>query len=91
MPNRRPTFRRHEVTLGGEGFEVYYRDVIESVKALFGDALFSPHLIFVPELHFTDEDRETQIFHDMHTARWWWYTQVYSDLAKHISLINCYF
>ena len=49
--------------------------MIESVKALFGDALFDPHLILVPELHYTDENKETSVFHDMHTGHWWWYTQ----------------
>ena len=51
LPNVRPPFCRHEVTIGGEGFEVYYRDVIECVKALLGDARLDPHLIFVPEFH----------------------------------------
>ena len=76
LPSVRPPFCRHEVTIGGEGFEVYYRDVIECVKALLGDARLDPHLIFVPEFHYTDETKQSQIFHDMHTSRWWWYTQV---------------
>ena len=72
----RPGFVRAEVLAGGEVAEVYYRDVIACVKALFGDPNFAPYLVFSPERHYTGSDRNTRMFHDMHTGRWWWATQV---------------
>ncbi|KAK7680166.1 hypothetical protein QCA50_016675 [Cerrena zonata] len=75
LPSNWPSFSCHPVILDGERFEVFYCDVIECIKALFGNALFDPHLIFVPEFHFTNDSKDSQVYHDMHTARWWWYTQ----------------
>ncbi|TFK69666.1 hypothetical protein BDN72DRAFT_744578, partial [Pluteus cervinus] len=53
----------------------YFRDVIECIRALFDDSDLSEHLIFTPECHYTDGSRTTWIYHDMHTAKWWWKTQ----------------
>jgi hypothetical protein len=30
----------------------------------------------VPERHYADEDETVRLFHDMHTGKWWWDTQV---------------
>ncbi|EPQ54137.1 hypothetical protein GLOTRDRAFT_44196 [Gloeophyllum trabeum ATCC 11539] len=75
LPSRRPRFRREELLLGGEVFEVYYRDVIECIRALYGDPEFSQHLVFVPECHYTDENCTNRMYFDMHTGKWWWNTQ----------------
>lgn len=64
------------VAVAGEEYELYSRDIIQCIRALYGDATFAPHLIFVPECHYDDNDRTTRLFHDMHTGRWWWDTQV---------------
>lgn len=71
-----PRFERHEFLVGGEVCEVFYRDVIACIRALFGDPDFMPYLVFRPEKHYTDEDKTERMFHDMHTGRWWWSTQV---------------
>ncbi|KAF8814197.1 hypothetical protein BYT27DRAFT_7082726 [Phlegmacium glaucopus] len=71
----RPRFERHEVVIGDEVCEVYFRDVVECIKALFGDPSFAPYLVFAPEKHYTDETKTTRMYHDMHTGRWWWSTQ----------------
>ncbi|KAF8262583.1 hypothetical protein EI94DRAFT_1773159 [Lactarius quietus] len=65
-----------EVLVGDEVCEVFYRDIIQCIHALFADPELSPHLIFAPEWHYVDEDRGEQIYHDMHTGSWWWSTQV---------------
>jgi hypothetical protein len=57
---------------------VYFRDVIACLRALFGDPDFAPILVFAPEKHYTDELRSVRLYHDMHTGRWWWSTQVRS-------------
>jgi hypothetical protein len=74
----RPRFERHEIVVGDEVCEVYFRDVIACLRALFGNPDFAPILIFVPEKHYSDELRTSRLYHDMHTGRWWWSTQVRS-------------
>ncbi len=72
-----------KVTVYGEEFDFYYRDIIECIRILFGDPELNDALILLPERHFTDEGREMRIFHNMHTGRWWWGTQVCSLLRVH--------
>ena len=69
-------FERHELVIGNEVCEVYFQDVIECIKALFNDPSFTPYLVFAPEKHYTDETKTKCMYHDMHTGRWWWSTQV---------------
>ena len=60
----------------GEAVELYSRDVIECLRALWGDPEFSEDLILEPERLYADEDMTIRIFHDMNTGNWWWDTQV---------------
>ncbi|KAH9837658.1 uncharacterized protein C8Q71DRAFT_706547 [Rhodofomes roseus] len=76
----RPRFQRREIIVSGEAFEVYFRDVIECIRALFGDAEFAQYLVFVPERHWVDARKTIRLYHDMHTGKWWWATQV--DLER---------
>lgn len=62
--------------VGGEAFDVYFRDILECIRALYGDPEFAPYLKFCPERHYADEDQTVRLFHDMHTGKWWWDTQV---------------
>ncbi|KAN0140650.1 hypothetical protein V8E53_001477 [Lactarius tabidus] len=71
----RPHFQRHVVTVGSEVCEVYYRDIIECIKSLFADPTFTPYLHLAPEKHYTDDTKDTWMYHDMHTGKWWWATQ----------------
>ncbi|KAK1226388.1 hypothetical protein PQX77_010633, partial [Marasmius sp. AFHP31] len=71
----RPAFRHEEVVVAGEAFEFYHRDILECVKALWGDPDLSSHLIVYPERHYTDDTRSTRVYHNMHTGDWWWATQ----------------
>ena len=72
----RPEFQRHEVVVQGESMEYFSRPVLECIKALWGDPDFSDDLIFSPERHYTDADETVRAFHEMHTGKWWWRTQV---------------
>lgn len=72
----RPSFVRKEIVVGTEVCEVYFRDILACIKSLFGDPNFSPYLVFQPEKHYTNETKEVRMFHDMHTSKWWWSTQV---------------
>ncbi|KAF9053413.1 hypothetical protein BJ165DRAFT_1320201, partial [Panaeolus papilionaceus] len=79
LPARRPRFERHEVLVGSEVCEVYFRDAMECVKALYSNPEFAPYLVFKPEMHYTDTTMSTRIYHDMHTGKWWWSTQKQLD------------
>lgn len=61
--------------MGNEAHILYYQNIIDCIKALFGAAEFSEYLVFAPEGHYTDETLETRLYHDMHTGKWWWWTQ----------------
>jgi len=71
-----PSFKHHEVMVGSEVCEVYFRDVVTCIKSLFGDPDFTPYLAFQPEKHYTDESKRVHMYHDMHTGWWWLTTQV---------------
>ncbi|KAF9492148.1 hypothetical protein BDN71DRAFT_1483901 [Pleurotus eryngii] len=63
----RSQFKRHEILVGGEVCEVFYRNVVACICALFGDSDFMPYLVFCPEKHYVDETKAECMFHNMHT------------------------
>ena len=67
---------RREIIVAGEAFEVFYRDVIQCIRALYGDPEFAGILVFTPERHYADADHSVRVYFDMHTGRWWWDTLV---------------
>ncbi|KAJ7756682.1 hypothetical protein B0H16DRAFT_1662562 [Mycena metata] len=71
----RPKFVRSEVVVNGEVFPFYSRDIIECVRALWGDSDFAPYLFVAPERHYIDKNRTVRMYHNMHTGKWWWSTQ----------------
>jgi hypothetical protein len=83
IPARRPQFQRKEILVAGEAFDVYCRDIIECVRALYGDPEFAPYLVFQPERHYTDQDKTERLYHDLHTGQWWWQTQVRTHEDDH--------
>ncbi|KAI0819424.1 hypothetical protein BC628DRAFT_1332819 [Trametes gibbosa] len=75
LPTARPTFRRKEIMVAGESFEVYFRDILECIRSLLGDPEFAPLLLLVPEQHYTDESKSARVYFNMNTGKWWWTTQ----------------
>ncbi|KAJ7252923.1 hypothetical protein C8J57DRAFT_1187466 [Mycena rebaudengoi] len=71
----RPKFTRSEVVVNNEVFYLYSRDIIECVRALWGDTDFAPYLFVAPEKHYIDKDKTIRMYHNMHTGKWWWSTQ----------------
>ena len=78
--------------VGTEVCNMYFRDVIACVKALFANPELTQYLVTVLEKHFTDggDGQRTRMYHDMHTAKWWWSTQVannqrYTDMALQLT------
>lgn len=62
--------------MAGETFELYSRNILDCIKALYGDAEFARYLVFAPERHYMDADKTMRLYHDMHTGKWWWEVQV---------------
>ena len=85
LPSR-PRFKCYEVVIAGETLEFYARDIVECLKVLWADPDFLPFLVFEPEEHYADDDHTVHIFHDMHTWRWWWNTQVWN--LYDMSIVN---
>lgn len=85
---KRPSFRRHEVVVAGKSFDFYARNIIECIRALWADPDFLPYLVFEPERHYADEDHIVRLYHDMHTAKWWWATQVSDSVRVYIQTNN---
>ncbi|KAJ6557130.1 hypothetical protein B0H10DRAFT_2370751 [Mycena sp. CBHHK59/15] len=70
-----PKFKRKEIIIAGEAYDVYFRDILECVRALYGDPEFAAQLKVAPERHYADQDQTVRLYHDMHTGKWWWATQ----------------
>ncbi|KAI9068635.1 hypothetical protein FKP32DRAFT_1561245 [Trametes sanguinea] len=82
LPSSRPRFVRQEVEIGGEIFEMFLRDILECIRALFGDPDFAGLLVFRPERHYADEDHQIRVYFDVHTGEWWWATQEELDRER---------
>ncbi|KIK78883.1 hypothetical protein PAXRUDRAFT_36551 [Paxillus rubicundulus Ve08.2h10] len=75
LPLQRPHFHRQEIVIAGEVYDIFFRDVLECVKALFSDPDFAKYLVFVPKCHYSNPDKTKWLYHDLHTGTWWWNTQ----------------
>ncbi|KAI0072632.1 hypothetical protein K474DRAFT_1726506 [Panus rudis PR-1116 ss-1] len=82
IPAERPRFECRKIRVEGITVELYLRDAMECVRALYGDPQFAPHLIYAPEQHFLDEEQTDRVWHDMHTGNWWWMAQVFLESCK---------
>ncbi|KAI0706039.1 hypothetical protein C8T65DRAFT_577371 [Cerioporus squamosus] len=85
LPLRRPAFVHHEATVMGEKFDMYARDIMQCILALYGDAEHARYLCIMPERHYADADETIRLYHDLHTGRWWWDTQVCTTDSLHWS------
>jgi hypothetical protein len=83
-----PKFKRDEIIVAGQAFDVYYRDILECIKALYSNPEFSAGLAFKPERHYIDEDMTIRMYSEMYTGKWWWATQVRKPLASGNSFTN---
>ena len=75
LPSR-PKFNKSEVTVAGEVFDIYHRDILECIQALIGDPDFVGKLKLAPERHYLDGDQLNRVYSDVHTGKWWWKVQV---------------
>jgi hypothetical protein len=72
----RPCFHRQDVEIAGETVTMYSRNVVDCIKALYGNTKFADHMIFKPERHYDQDNMRQRHYHDLHTGDWWWQTQV---------------
>ena len=81
----RPSFQMQEVTVSGEVVTLHARDILECVQSLYGDPELAPFLIFKPQRHYheTAGCAKSRVYHDMHTADWWWEVQVCKPYSSH--------
>lgn len=86
IPAQRPAFRRQEVVVAGKSFDIYLRDAVECIQALFGDPEFSPDLLLAPVRLFADVEKKIRVFSEMNTGNWWWNLQV-----RHLQLFAFHF
>ncbi|KAN0140498.1 hypothetical protein V8E53_001707, partial [Lactarius tabidus] len=68
----RPPFKCEEFVLAGDTFEFYYRNLLKCIQTLYGDPEFAHDLVFAPEHHYSDHERKSRVYNEMHTGDWWW-------------------
>ena len=76
LPTRRPKFKKKRVTVAGEKFEFFSRDILDCIAEIYGRHDLVPHLKFKPEQHYADAEHKIRIYGDIHTGKWWWKLQV---------------
>jgi hypothetical protein len=55
------------------------RDIIKGIKWLMGQPAYAEHFIDAPQLCFNSDTPPKRLYTEMHTADWWWETQVRGD------------
>lgn len=74
----RPSFKTHDIIVGNDVITLHACDILDCVKALYGDPEFAAFLKFKPERHYQVGVgcSKSRVYHDMHMADWWWEVQV---------------
>jgi len=55
------------------------RDIIKSMRWLMRQPAYAEHLIYAPQCCFNSDTPPKHFYTEMHTAGWWWETQVSRD------------
>lgn len=76
LPAHQPKFHYEEVTVAGEVYPFFYRNIIECIKSLYSDPDLADVMLFAPERHFKDAEGRERVYHEMNTGKWWWKMQV---------------
>ena len=62
--------------MGEKRFDIYFRDPLKCIEALFSAPELCGELLLVPEQQCSDKTKNEQWFHEMNMGQWWWKTQV---------------
>ena len=73
-----PSFKTHDITVGNEVITLHACNILDCVKALYGDPEFAVFLKFKLECHYQvgAGHAKSCVHHDMHMVDWWWEVQV---------------
>ncbi|EIW81904.1 hypothetical protein CONPUDRAFT_54049, partial [Coniophora puteana RWD-64-598 SS2] len=84
IPAPRPAFTHSNIVAGDESFDMFSRDILECIRALYGDPEHAQYLSFQPEQHYATADKaeSERLYHDMQTGKWWWSTQEVLEQQK---------
>jgi hypothetical protein len=74
-------FTQFNIKSTKETHDLFFRDPLECIKKLYGDADLARYMVYAPEQHFSDNSKTEQLYHDVHTGEWWWDKQVCNSLA----------
>lgn len=55
---------------------IQYCDPIEAIRALLGDPAHAADIVYAPSKVFTNVQRESRIYNEMWTGKWWHVVQV---------------
>ena len=58
------------------------RDIIKSMRWLMRQPTYAEHLIYAPQYCFNSDTPPKLLCTEMHTADWWWETQVRRDTPR---------
>jgi len=78
----RPPFKTRSFVIANETLTLYYRDIIQCIRTIYGDPEFTQDLILAPERHYTDHERVCRVYNEMHTGDWWWAVQVCKSFLR---------
>ncbi|KAF8320234.1 hypothetical protein F5887DRAFT_905168, partial [Amanita rubescens] len=78
----RPEFQYEEVSVAGQLYPFFRRDILQCIHALYGDPDFARDMIYAPERHFEDPEGTQRVYHEMNTGKWWWKTQDILEARK---------
>lgn len=79
----RPTFKSQDIQVDGQIYQLHSRDVLDCIRAIFGDPEFARDLVFAPKRCYMDHERTQRVYSEMYTGDWWWSVQVRSTKLFH--------
>ncbi|EGO18842.1 hypothetical protein SERLADRAFT_443811 [Serpula lacrymans var. lacrymans S7.9] len=50
---------------------VQYRNVLSAIRTLLGNPAHAKHIVYCPKKIFTNARKESRIYHEMWTGKWW--------------------
>jgi len=59
--------------------EYWSRDIIKSMRRLMRQPVYPEHHLYAPQHCFNSDRPPRHLYREMHTADWWWQTQVRRD------------
>jgi len=73
------SWKQGSVAFSSTNVSFYYRDPLDCIKYLLRQTAYQADLIYSPERLYEGIERQ---YGEVHTADWWWDTQVCMDLKK---------